>query len=88
MTALESEDAGFVQSFRRMIRQLVHSFDQAHSDAHAKLRLQHLRQDIHRKRPSLSTVSPCCPMAMDCCRDMPKDIRGPVRAPKDYAWAP
>ena len=69
MTALKSEDAGFVQSFRRMIRQLVHSFDQAHSDAHAKLRLQQLRQDIHRKRPSLSTEQ-----LMACgvpCRDVP-----------------
>ena len=71
MTALESEDAGFVQSFRRMIRQLVHSFDQAHSDAHAKLRLQQLRQDIHRKRLSLSTEQ-----LMACgvpCRGVPPD---------------
>ncbi|HSX78302.1 MAG TPA: transposase [Candidatus Saccharimonadia bacterium] len=44
---LESEDAGCVQSFRNIIRQLVHIFDHAHSEAHAKLRLQQLRQDIH-----------------------------------------
>jgi hypothetical protein len=44
---LESEDAGFVHSFRNIIRQLVHIFDHAHSEAQAKLRLQQLRQDIH-----------------------------------------
>jgi len=43
---LESEDAGFVHSFRNIIRQLVHIFDHAHSEAQAKLRLQQLRQDI------------------------------------------
>ena len=32
--------------FRTIIRQLVHIFDHAHSEAHAKLRLQQLRQDI------------------------------------------
>src|SRR5712691_9895243 len=47
MTALESEDEGFVDSFRSLIRQLVNIFDHAHSEAHAKLRLQQLRQDIH-----------------------------------------
>ena len=47
ITALESEDEGFVQSFRSIIRQLVNIFDHAHSEAHAKLRLQQLRQDIH-----------------------------------------
>ena len=47
MTALESEDEGFVHRFRRIIRQLVHLFDQAHSEAQAKLRLQQLRKDIH-----------------------------------------
>ena len=46
MTALESEEEGFVHSFRRLIRQLVNSFDPAHSEAHAKLRLQQRRQDI------------------------------------------
>ena len=46
IAALESEDAGFVHSFRNIIRQLVHIFDHAHSEAHAKLRLQQLRQDI------------------------------------------
>ena len=47
MAELESEDEGFVHSFRNIIRQLVHIFDHAHSEAHAKLRLQQLRQDIH-----------------------------------------
>jgi len=44
---LEREDAGFVQSFRTIIRQLVNIFDHAHSEAQAKLRLHQLRQDIH-----------------------------------------
>ena len=44
---LESEDEGFVHSFRSIIRQLVNIFDHAHSEAQAKLRLQQLRQDIH-----------------------------------------
>src|SRR5467141_1894615 len=44
---LESEDTGFVHSFRTIIRQLVHLFDHAHSEAQAKLRLKQLRQDIH-----------------------------------------
>lgn len=43
---LESEDEGFVHSFRNILRQLVHIFDHAHSEAQAKLRLQQLRQDI------------------------------------------
>ena len=47
MTALESEDAGFVHHFRSIIRQLVNLFDHAHSEAQAKLRLQQLRKDIH-----------------------------------------
>jgi hypothetical protein len=47
LTELEREDAGFVQSFRNIIRQLVHIFDHAHSEAQAKLRLHQLRQDIH-----------------------------------------
>ncbi len=47
ITALASEDAGFVHSFRSIIRQLVHIFDHAHSEAQAKLRLQQLRKDIH-----------------------------------------
>jgi hypothetical protein len=47
LAALESEDEGFVHSFRNIIRQLVHIFDHAHSEAQAKLRLQQLRQDIH-----------------------------------------
>src|SRR2546425_3772879 len=44
---LEREDAGFVQRFRNIIRQLVNIFDHAHSETHAKLRLHQLRQDIH-----------------------------------------
>ena len=47
ITARESADEGFVHRFRHIIRQLVHIFDYAHSEAHAKLRLQQLRQDIH-----------------------------------------
>jgi len=44
---LEREETGFVHSFRNIIRQLVHIFDHAHSEAQAKLRLKQLRQDIH-----------------------------------------
>jgi hypothetical protein len=47
ITALESEDEGFVHSFRSIIRQLVNIFDHAHSEAQATLRLQQLRKDIH-----------------------------------------
>jgi hypothetical protein len=47
LAALEREEEGFVHSCRTIIRQLVHIFDQAHSEAQAKLRLQQLRQDIH-----------------------------------------
>ena len=47
LAELESEDEGFVYSFRNIIRQLVNIFDHAHSEAQAKLRLQQLRQDIH-----------------------------------------
>src|SRR6266705_708820 len=43
---LESEDEGFVHSFRSLIRQLVHIFDHAHSEAQAKRRLQQRRKDI------------------------------------------
>jgi hypothetical protein len=46
ITELESEDEGFVHSFRGILRQLVNIFDQAHSEAQAKLRLQQLRKDI------------------------------------------
>ncbi len=46
ITALESEDEGFVHRFRSIIRQLVHIFDHAHSEAQATLRLQQLRKDI------------------------------------------
>ena len=44
---LEREDAGFVQRFRHIIRQLVNIFDHTHSEAQARIRLQQLRQDIH-----------------------------------------
>jgi len=43
---LESEDEGFVHSFRSIIRQLVNIFDHAHSEVQAKLRLQQLQKDI------------------------------------------
>jgi hypothetical protein len=43
---LEREDAGFVHSFRHIIRQLVHIFDHSPSEAQAKRRLQQLRNDI------------------------------------------
>ena len=47
MAELERENEGCVHRFRHIIRQLVHIFDHAHSEAHATLRLQQLRQDIH-----------------------------------------
>jgi hypothetical protein len=46
LAELECEDEGFVHSFRDIIRQLVHIFDHAHSEAQAKLRLHQLRKDI------------------------------------------
>ena len=46
LAELESEDEGFVYRFRGIIRQLVHIFDHAHSEAHATLRLHQLRKDI------------------------------------------
>ena len=46
IAALESEDEGFVHSFRSIIRQLVNIFDHSHSEAQAKRRLQQLRKDI------------------------------------------
>jgi hypothetical protein len=47
LAELENEDAGFVDSFRRMIRRLVTRFDQAHSEAQAQHRRQQRRQEIH-----------------------------------------
>ena len=47
LAELEREDEGFVHSFRHIIRQLVHIFDHAHSEAQAKLRLHQLRKDIY-----------------------------------------
>jgi hypothetical protein len=43
---LTSEDAGFVHSFRSIIRQLVNIFDHSHSEAQAELKLHQLRKDI------------------------------------------
>jgi hypothetical protein len=43
---LEREDAGFVHSFRHIIRQLVNIFDHSHSEAQAERKLQQLRKDI------------------------------------------
>ena len=47
LAELESEDAGFVQSFRHIIRQLVNIFDHTHSEAQARIRLKQLRQNIN-----------------------------------------
>ena len=47
IAALEREDAGFVQRFRHIVRQLVNIFDHTHSEAQARIRLKQLRQDIH-----------------------------------------
>src|SRR5438876_972223 len=47
MAALAREDAGFVHRFRSILRQLVNIFDSSHSEAHAKLKLQQLRQEIN-----------------------------------------
>ena len=44
---LEREDAGFVHSFRSIIRQLVNIFDHSHSEAQAKIKLKQLRQEIN-----------------------------------------
>jgi hypothetical protein len=46
MTALESEEEGFVRSCRSISRQLVHLCDHSHSEAQAKLRLQQLRKEL------------------------------------------
>src|SRR6516164_8966673 len=46
IAALESEDEGFVHSFRHIIRHLVNIFDHSHSEPQAKLRLQQLRKEI------------------------------------------
>ena len=43
---LEKADAGFVQSFRNIIRQLVNIFDRSHSESQVKLRVNQLRTDI------------------------------------------
>src|SRR5262249_11458778 len=37
LAELEGEDAGFVQSFRQITRQWVHTFDHAHREAQARL---------------------------------------------------
>jgi Transposase len=43
---LEKADAGFVHSFRSIIRQLVNIFDHSHSESQVQLRLKQLRMDI------------------------------------------
>ncbi len=43
---LEKADAGFVQSFRNIIRHLANIFDHSHSESQVKLRLKRLRRDI------------------------------------------
>jgi hypothetical protein len=45
ITALAREEDGFVQSFRSIMRQRVHIFDHAHSEAQAQIKLQQLRQE-------------------------------------------
>jgi Transposase len=60
ITALESEDEGFVHRFRNIIRPLVHIFDYAHSEAQATLRLPQLRKDIQAMEdPHLEKIPPC-----------------------------
>jgi Transposase len=44
---LAREDEGFVQRFRRILRQLVNIFDHSHSEAQAKIKLTQLRQEIN-----------------------------------------
>jgi hypothetical protein len=46
LTALENEEEGCVHRFRSILRQLVHRFDHAPSEAQAKLRLQQRRKEI------------------------------------------
>jgi hypothetical protein len=43
---LESEDAGFVHSFRQILRQLVNIFDSSHSEVQAQIKLAQLRKEI------------------------------------------
>jgi hypothetical protein len=60
IAALEREDAGFVHRCRSLIRQRVHIFAHAHSEAHAKLRRQPLRQDLPALGdPHLEKIPPC-----------------------------
>jgi hypothetical protein len=60
ITALESEDEGFVHHFRSIIRQLVNIFDHTHSEAQATLRLQQLRKDIQAMDdPHLEKIPQC-----------------------------
>ena len=53
---LEREDEGFVHRFRNIIRQLVHIFDHAHSEAQAKRRLQQLRTVVEASAESWYTL--------------------------------
>src|SRR3989475_10818518 len=60
IAALERENEGFVHRFRSIIRQLVHIFDHAHSEAQATLRLQQLRKDIQAlDDPHLEKIPQC-----------------------------
>ncbi len=60
MTALASEEEGCVHRFRSILRQLVHIFDQAHSEAHATRRRQQLRKDIQTMAdPPLEKIPQC-----------------------------
>ncbi len=43
---LEREDAGFVHSFRKILRQLVNIFDYSHSEVQAQIKLAQLRKEI------------------------------------------
>jgi hypothetical protein len=47
IAALESEDEGFVHSFRSILWQLGHIFDHTHSEAQARIKLKQLRKEIH-----------------------------------------
>jgi hypothetical protein len=60
MAEWASEAAGFVPRCRTILRQLVHIFDHAHSEAPATLRLQQLRQDSHALAAPHLEKSPQC----------------------------
>jgi hypothetical protein len=60
ITALESEEEGFVPHCRSILRQLVHIFDHTHSEAQATRRLQQLRKDIQAMDAPPLEKSPQC----------------------------